>query len=218
MIKKKTGFTLIELLIAIAIFAVLSALGWKVFDHISHVKDRNVVREKTLIDLQTAYQIVLKDSVQIIPVKANVNNQMLPSLILDNSKLAFNKAGVVDPLQQGKSPFERIEYIYNENNKSIMRLRYQNIHHSGNEVPESSVLLNHVDALNITALNPEELVVWPMNQDAELEKQDEKILPKGLRFVFTQNSTQYEWIFSLLNTEQLEKTISGTSANGGSTE
>lgn len=28
--KKRSGFTLVELLVAIAIFAVLSALGWKI--------------------------------------------------------------------------------------------------------------------------------------------------------------------------------------------
>ena len=35
-----SGFTLVELLVAIAIFAVLSALGWKVFDYLIKTKDR----------------------------------------------------------------------------------------------------------------------------------------------------------------------------------
>ena len=34
MMKIKNGFTLVELLVAIAIFAVLSMLGWKVFDYL----------------------------------------------------------------------------------------------------------------------------------------------------------------------------------------
>jgi len=42
---KSKGFTLVELLVAIAIFAVLSALVWKVFDYIIQPKDRNVVHE-----------------------------------------------------------------------------------------------------------------------------------------------------------------------------
>ena len=42
---KHHGFTLVELLVAIAIFAILAAMGWNVFEHISHVKERNVIRE-----------------------------------------------------------------------------------------------------------------------------------------------------------------------------
>ena len=38
---KRSGFTLVELLVAIAIFAVLSALGWKVFDYLIKIKERN---------------------------------------------------------------------------------------------------------------------------------------------------------------------------------
>ncbi|WP_081403388.1 type II secretion system protein GspJ [Acinetobacter equi] len=211
MIRKKLGFTLIELLIAIAIFAVLSALGWKVFDHIAHVKDRNMVREKMLIDLQTAYQVILKDSLQIIPIAANINNQMQPSLILENNRLVFNKAGVVDPLQQGKSPFERIEYLYNENEKSVLRLKYQNLNHAGNDIPESSVFLRNVDEFRVEVLNPDALVVWPMSQNVEAQDQIVGELPKGIKFDITQNGVKYEWIFSLLNTEYL-KTLKNTNS------
>ncbi len=38
---KPKGFTLVELMVAIAIFAVLSALGWKVFDYMVKTKDQN---------------------------------------------------------------------------------------------------------------------------------------------------------------------------------
>ncbi|WP_416202529.1 type II secretion system minor pseudopilin GspJ [Acinetobacter sp. ANC 4558] len=206
MIKMKQGFTLIELLIAIAIFAVLSALGWKVFDHVAHVKERNIQREQVLGELQTAYQILLKDSVQIVPIKANVNHNVEAALVLQNGNLTFSKSGVVDPLLQGRPPFERIEYRYDEDNKSITRLRYQNLNRNNNEKPEKSVFLDNVDELNMTVLDPEELMIWPKNDGLENRNNaGQQVLPKGLKFVFSRNGTQYEWLFSLLNTEHLLK-------------
>lgn len=199
MVKLNKGFTLVELLIAIAIFAILAALGWKMFDHVFSVKERNIAREQVLNELQVAYQTLLKDSVQIVPITVNVNGGAQPALILQNNQLSFSKSGVVDPLQQDLSPFERIEYYYDEKNKSIIRSRYSNSNHSSNENPESSLFLNHVDELNITVLNPDELNLWPENTDTDdlnLQK-----LPKGLKFVFTQNGIKYEWIFSLLDTD-----------------
>jgi len=60
--KYKRGFTLVELLVAIAIFAALSALGWKVFDYLIKVKERNSIHEQNLARLQEAYQQILRDS------------------------------------------------------------------------------------------------------------------------------------------------------------
>ncbi len=63
---KRSGFTLVELLVAIAIFAVLSALGWKVFDYLIKIKERNTQHEQRLGQLQEAYQQVLRDTVRIV--------------------------------------------------------------------------------------------------------------------------------------------------------
>ena len=68
--QKRSGFTLIELLVAIAIFAVLSALGWKIFDYLIKVKDRNVMHEENLGQLQGAYQQIQRDTLQIVPISA----------------------------------------------------------------------------------------------------------------------------------------------------
>lgn len=80
-----SGFTLVELLVAIAIFAVLSALGWKVFDYLIKTKDRNAQHEEQLFILQDAYQQILRDTLQIIPLTANMNGQMRPALSLNST-------------------------------------------------------------------------------------------------------------------------------------
>ena len=65
--KPKFGFTLIELLVSIAIFAVLSALGWKIFDYLVKVKDRNAQHEAALSELQESYQQIQRDLLQAMP-------------------------------------------------------------------------------------------------------------------------------------------------------
>lgn len=206
LISSHLGFTLIELLVAIAIFAVLSALGWKVFDHILSTKDQNTVHEQRLSNLQQSYQQILRDTVQAVPLTSNLNGEIRPALVLQNGRFSFSKTGVTDPLQQGVSPDERIEYQYRQDEKKLYRLRYQNLNQTGREQPDSSVLLEGVDQFQIMVLNPNELDAWPQN-GVDLEQITEKQkLPKGIKINLSVNDVEYEWLFSLLNTDFLNKT------------
>ena len=196
--QKSTGFTLIELLVAIAIFAVLSALGWKIFDYLIKVKDRNVIHEENLGQLQGAYQQIQRDTLQIVPISARSGEEIEPALGLDNQKLSFSKTCVTDPLKQGLSPYERIEYVYNPQEKKLYRLKYSNLNRNNSEQPLSSVLLADVDQYRIDALNPTELDRWP-NDMIKNEGQ----LPRGIKIKVTIRDIEYEWIFSLLNSDYL---------------
>ncbi|QIO08626.1 type II secretion system minor pseudopilin GspJ [Acinetobacter lanii] len=212
---KVLGFTLVELLVAIAIFAVLSALGWKVFDYLIKVKDRNAMHEENLGQLQEAYLQVQRDALQIVPLTAHVAGQIQPALLLNNQQLSFSKAGVTDPLKQGNSPFERIEYQYNAQDKKIYRLKYPNLNFNVSAQPLSSVLLSDVEQFQITVLNPNALNQWP---EASTDPNDLKTLqrlPKGIRMQFSVKDVEYEWIFSLLNTDflQQDKTNHSTDAD-----
>lgn len=196
--QKSTGFTLIELLVAIAIFAVLSALGWKIFDYLIKVKDRNVIHEENLGQLQGAYQQIQRDTLQIVPISARSSEEIEPALGLDNQKLSFSKTGVTDPLKQGLSPYERIEYVYNAQEKKLYRLKYSNLNRNNSEQPLSSVLLADVDQYRIDVLNPTELDRWPN----DMIKSDRQ-LPRGIKIKVTIRDIEYEWIFSLLNSDYL---------------
>ncbi|MDO6642544.1 type II secretion system minor pseudopilin GspJ [Acinetobacter guillouiae] len=196
--QKSTGFTLIELLVAIAIFAVLSALGWKIFDYLIKVKDRNVIHEENLGQLQGAYQQIQRDTLQIVPISARSGEEIEPALGLDNQKLSFSKTGVTDPLKQGLSPYERIEYVYNAQEKKLYRLKYSNLNRNNSEQPLSSVLLADVDQYRIDVLNPTELDRWPN----DMIKSDRQ-LPRGIKIKVTIRDIEYEWIFSLLNSDYL---------------
>ena len=203
--RNQKGFTLVELLVSIAIFAVLSALGWKVFDYLVKVRDRNEVHEQNLNQLQDAYLQFQKDSLQIVPLTANINNQIRPALELENGQLRFSKAGVTDPLKQGISPYERIEYQYNAQDKILYRLKYPNLNVSSNAQPLSSAILTNVDQFEITVLNPSELNRFPENGVNTEDLKVLRLLPKGLRVRFSIQDIEYEWLFSLISTENLEE-------------
>lgn len=199
------GFTLVELLVAIAIFAVLSALGWKVFDYLAKVKDRNAMHEANLEQLQESYQQILRDTMQAVPLTANIKGQQQPALVLQNGRFNFSKTGVTDPLQQGISPHERVEYQYRADEKKLYRLKYRNLHQTGNDQPESSVMLDEVEAFEIVVLNPNELSSWPESSVDWQQTEQLRLLPKGIKINLTVRDVQYEWIFSLLQSDFLKK-------------
>ena len=211
MIKRSVkGFTLVELLVAISIFAVLSALGWKTLDYLIKVKDRNAQHEQNLILLQDSYLQIQRDTLQMVPLTANMSGQIQPALILDQTGLKFSKAGVVDPLQQGLSPFERIEYQYKQDERKLYRLKYPNLNVLRTAQPLSSVLLDDIDEFQMTVLNPGEINRWPednnMNNTNGSQQKVSRLLPRGLKINFKQRDVEYEWIFSLPNTDYLNKT------------
>lgn len=203
--QKRAGFTLVELLVAIAIFAVLSALGWKVFDYLIKVKERNAQHEQKLANLQQAYQQILKDSIQIVPLTSNVNGEVEPALVLQNERFVFSKIGVTDPLLQGIPAEERVQYQYQADTQRLNRLRLRGLNAATQIQPESSVLLENVEQFQVRVLNPNELMTWPEFAEQQDDLVQKKKLPKGIKINLTVNGVAYEWIFSLLNTDYLEQ-------------
>lgn len=188
----RNGFTLVELLVAIAIFAVLSALGWQVFDYLNKVKTRNVVHEAALEQLQASYQQLLKDTTQMIPIAPQIQGEIQPALQLQDGRLSFTKTGVTDPLQQGLLAQERIEYRYDATAQKLYRLKYQHVHKDGQLQPISSELLTQVEDFKVLLLNPEMINTWPQNP------QQTTALPRGLEVQLKVQGTEYLWRFSLM--------------------
>lgn len=202
-LKSQAAFTLLELLVAIAIFAILSAMGWKIFDYLGQIKARNSLHEENLAQLQEAYLQVQRDTMQMLAVGASIEGASKPALQLSNQQLSFSKTGVTDPLQQGLAPDERIEYQYNPEQKTIYRLKYAHLDRTAAEQPLSSVLLSNVDQYQITLLNPNELNQWPDSGINLNTNQASTQLPRGIKMKISIAEVEYEWLFGLLNTQFL---------------
>ena len=65
------------------------------------------------------------------------------------------------------------------------------------------MLLTDVEQFEIVVLNPNELKSWP-DASVDLTKLSEmQRLPRGLKMNLRVNNNEYEWLFSLLNTDFL---------------
>ncbi|MGE8542431.1 MAG: type II secretion system protein GspJ, partial [Acinetobacter sp.] len=67
--------------------------------------------------------------------------------------------------------------------------------------------------------NPNELNNWPDPAADLSQTSEQQRLPRGLKVKLKVNDIEYEWLFSLLNTDFLEKsTAVSNGANGGSSD
>ena len=64
-------------------------------------------------------------------------------------------------------------------------------------------MLQNVDDFRVAVLNPQELSQWPENLNDPNNVNELKKLPLGVKIQLTVAGTDYEWIYSLLNSNQL---------------
>ncbi len=213
---KVQGFTLVEVLVAIAIFAVLSTMGWMVFDQLIKNRDRNAEHAEQLMQLQYAYEQMLRDFNQVVPIAGQENEQAYPALYLEREKVRFNRAGVLDPLQKGLDAFESVEYFYDANRKAIVRSKQPYIYRkSAINVELADVVLAPVDSIQFVALDPAVQLAWPAQTVTDTAAAQYALtqLPKGVEVTFRYRDRDYRWVFNLVQTlPNLQNTQTGSDA------
>lgn len=209
MMRFKRGFTLVEVLVAIAIFAVLSAMGWQVFDQLLKNRDRNAEHTAALNQLQAAYGQLTRDMNQTVPISGRTGDSTAapePAFELDSAHIAFNKAGVVDPLQLGLEPFEHIEYRFDSTRQLLLRYRYP-LYRDSTAQPKAETVLSHLSQLRFEALDPATQSQFPLSGDHSADGESQSTtgsLPKGIALHFEQNGVSYLWKFALVSHLKLE--------------
>lgn len=199
---KNKGFTLIELVVAMAIFAVLTLSGWQVFNNLIKVRERTTIKAEQISAIQEAYEQLSRDFAQTIPRPAAIGNSVEPAFLLQNNVFHLTKTGVIDPLQQGVSPLERVYYSVEQ--EQLIRHSFAQVDQDGNLVPTNTVLLNHVKDWAVSALDTSTNTTWPINNSTPATATGQTAagdtrLPKAVQMTLTVNGQSLRWLFALVN-------------------
>ena len=210
------GFTLVEVLVAIAIFAVLSAAGWKVFDQLIKTRERNAQHAVHLMQLQTAYAQLLRDLNQAVPIAGQELETNYPALELQAQQLRFNRAGVIDPLQQNLDAYEFVEYRFDQQKQALVRSKLPHIYRQNQQVVAEDIILAPIENLQFLALDPAQQDRWPaqMVLDSTAESYLLTQLPKGIEVKFQYQGRDYRWVYSLVAGLPNSSATSGSQTNG----
>lgn len=217
MIKNK-GFTLIELVVAMAIFAVLTLSGWQVFNNLIKVRERTTMKAEQIAAIQETYEQLSRDFAQTIPRPAAIGNTVEPAFILQNNVFHLTKTGVIDPLQTGVSPLERV--YYSVEHEQLIRLAVAQVDQNGNLVPTMTVLLNHVTDWTVSALDTSTNTTWPINTSTPATQTGQAAagdvtLPKAVQITLTVKGQPLRWLFALVNNLPEPSASNGSNISNG---
>ena len=159
------GFTLLELLVAVAIFAVLSAMA---YGGLRNVIDNSQQTEIAMLRLQQVQLAMLKVSRDLTQLSqrsirdeyGNTSNYILTGQG-DDIFIEFTRGGRRNPAEMLRSHLQRVAYKIEEN--TLSRLHWPQLDRTQEMLPYESVLLEEVESASIRFLdnNNEWHNEWP---------------------------------------------------------
>lgn len=200
--RASAGFTLIELVVAMSIFAILAAAGWKVFDGLMKTRERATLQAKQLMSVQAVYAQFNRDFSQAIARSVRQADQQKAALLTDGQSIELTRTGVIDPRLTGQGPLERVRYELRNN--ELWRLSYTQPDHTGALQPIATRLIGKVNQLKIQVLAPDVQAVWPPADSTGLDQQQGtdlqalNRLPKGIEVTLSVAEQPYTWVFALV--------------------
>ncbi|HZW60262.1 MAG TPA: type II secretion system minor pseudopilin GspJ [Woeseiaceae bacterium] len=113
--RERAGFTLIEVLVALAVFAILSALAYGTLNQTLASADILGDRMQRLKDIQRAVQQLDQDFMQLTPrpVRQELGESLKPALqtdILSGFSLELTRAGWNNPSRVPRGTLQRVAY------------------------------------------------------------------------------------------------------------
>ena len=184
--KAQHGFTLIELMIALAIFAVLSAMTYGGLRAVLNARNHSDQQAERLATLQTALMIIGRDIEQATPRSIrDVSNGGQPAMMgggnntasVTSSMLEFTRTGWRNPAGRTRSNLQRVGYTVQ--NKQLLRMTWTALDQAPNQLPQTMVLLDKVNGLEVRFLDQQMRwqLLWPL---ATADTAAQVILPRAV--------------------------------------
>jgi general secretion pathway protein J len=159
------GFTLLELLVAVAIFAVLSAMAYGGLRNVIDNSQQTEIAMQRLQQVQLAMLKISRDLTQLSQRSirdeyGNTSNYILTGQG-DDIFFEFTRSGRRNPAEMLRSHLQRVAYKIEEN--TLSRLHWPHLDRTQEMLPYESVLLEEVESASIRFLdnNNEWHNEWP---------------------------------------------------------
>jgi len=149
------GFTLLELMVAVAIFAVLSAMAYGGLRNVIDNSQQTEIAMKRLQQVQLAMLKISRDLTQLSPRSIRDEYGNTSSYILtdqgDDIFIEFTRGGRRNPAEMLRSHLQRVAYKIEEN--TLSRLYWPQLDRTQEMQPYESVLLEEVESASIRFLD-----------------------------------------------------------------
>ncbi len=153
--KSTYGFTLLELLVALAVFALLSALGYTGLQSLLRTQAATTERSRDFAQLTRALVLLQNDVEQALarPIRDNQGDTVVP-LVADagtNPTLELTREGWLN-LSQGETPMlQRIGYRVD--GERLIRRSWPVLDRAPDTTPRETLALDHVQSVALRFLD-----------------------------------------------------------------
>ncbi|MDX1810624.1 MAG: type II secretion system minor pseudopilin GspJ, partial [Gammaproteobacteria bacterium] len=174
------GFTLLELIVAMAVFAILSAMAYEGLQSIMNTKVHTEAQTKRLVELQTAFLFIGRDIEQSISRSVRDGyGDVRPALQggeFGTELLALTRAGRTNFLQIPRSNLQRVAYQFEDDN--LYRLSWPMLDQDFAQEPQKRKLLHNLKRISFRYLDDRS--EWQDQWPAGFEETSPTKLPKAV--------------------------------------
>lgn len=143
------GFTLLEVIVAIAIFAVVSAVAYGGLNTVLNTQSQTREHAERLTGLQRALTVMEMDFEQAVarPIRDQYGDAQA-AMQTNVEGIVFTRAGQRNPMGQPRSAFERVGYRLGEKGH-LIRTSWSGLDQPINPSPHESQLLSGVERFTV---------------------------------------------------------------------